>query len=185
MSSSAAKEQHILIQAMVENPLEFSTRLCRLCQECRCAIISNRLTRHTGLSALTLEVTGSWDALARLESALGGLKKREEILLHYSRSQPTIGTSQSMPYVVYVNARYQPDTLTELCVFFNGLDIELQNITYDSFVAPQTNTLMLNATMTLEIPVDTQISWLREQFLDFAEALNLDAMIEPWRPQPF
>lgn len=29
----------------------------------------------------------------------------------------------------------------------------------------------------------TTISWLRDQFLDFADALNLDALIEPWRPQ--
>jgi glycine cleavage system transcriptional repressor len=29
----------------------------------------------------------------------------------------------------------------------------------------------------------SQISWLRDQFLDFSDAMNLDALIEPWRPQ--
>ena len=33
------------------------------------------------------------------------------------------------------------------------------------------------------LPAGIQISWLRDQFLDFADALNLDALIEPWRPQ--
>ena len=27
------------------------------------------------------------------------------------------------------------------------------------------------------------VKMLRDQFLDFADALNLDALIEPWRPQ--
>ena len=36
---------------------------------------------------------------------------------------------------------------------------------------------------TVTLPAGTQISWLRDQFLDFADALNLDALIEPWRPQ--
>ncbi|MDU3957818.1 MAG: glycine cleavage system protein R, partial [Pseudomonas aeruginosa] len=49
--------------------------------------------------------------------------------------------------------------------------------------APHTNTTMLNATITVTLPAGTQISWLRDQFLDFADALNLDALIEPWRPQ--
>ena len=43
--------------------------------------------------------------------------------------------------------------------------------------------LLLNATLTVTLPAGTQISWLRDQFLDFADALNLDALIEPWRPQ--
>ncbi|HBB24353.1 MAG TPA: glycine cleavage system protein R, partial [Pseudomonas sp.] len=48
---------------------------------------------------------------------------------------------------------------------------------------PQTGGTMLNATLTVTLPAGTQISWLRDQFLDFADALNLDALIEPWRPQ--
>lgn len=183
MSNSMPREQHILIQALSDNPLAFTTQLCRLSQECRCAIISSRLTRHSGLSALTLEVKGSWDALARMENGLLQLKKRDAVLLDYTRIQPVDSSTQALPYIVYVSARYQPDTLTELCLFFSNQDIELQNIVYDSFVAPQTNTLMLNATLTLGLPASTPIGWLREQFLDFAEALNLDAMIEPWRPQ--
>ena len=48
---------------------------------------------------------------------------------------------------------------------------------------PQTGGTMLNATFTVTLPAGVQISWLRDQFLDFADALNLDALIEPWRPQ--
>ncbi|MBO6227144.1 MAG: glycine cleavage system protein R, partial [Shewanella sp.] len=55
--------------------------------------------------------------------------------------------------------------------------------TYDTYQAPQTDTTMLNATITVTLLASTQINWLRDQFLDFADSLNLDALIEPWRPQ--
>ena len=51
------------------------------------------------------------------------------------------------------------------------------------FTVLQTGGTMLNATFTVTLPAGVQISWLRDQFLDFADALNLDALIEPWRPQ--
>ncbi len=77
----------------------------------------------------------------------------------------------------------RPDILNELCQFFIDHNIELENLTCDTYQAPHTNTTMLNATITVTLPAGTQISWLRDQFLDFADALNLDALIEPWRPQ--
>lgn len=185
MSSSIPKVQNILIQAMTAQPLMFSSMLCRLCQECRCDIIASRLTRHDGMGALTLEVTGSWDALVRLENALAGLKKNENTLLNHTRISRQQETARELPYMAFVSARYHPDTLTELCLFFSNMRVDLQSIQYDSFTAPQSGTLMLNATLTISVPDDVSISWLREQFLDFADALNLDAMLEPWRPQQF
>ena len=90
---------------------------------------------------------------------------------------------QALPYVVYVSAAYRPDILNELCQFFADHKIEVENLVCDSYLAPQTGGTMLNATITVTLPAGTQISWLRDQFLDFADALNLDALIEPWRPQ--
>jgi glycine cleavage system transcriptional repressor len=78
---------------------------------------------------------------------------------------------------------YRPDILNELCQFFTDHHIELENLTCDTYMAPQTGGTMLNATITVTLPAGTQISWLRDQFLDFADAMNLDALIEPWRPQ--
>ncbi len=90
---------------------------------------------------------------------------------------------QALPYVAYVSAAFRPDILNELCQFFIDHRVELESLTCDTYQAPQTGGTMLNATLTVTLPAGTQISWLRDQFLDFADALNLDALIEPWRPQ--
>ncbi len=38
---------------------------------------------------------------------------------------------------------------------------------------------MFSVHMNVEIPAKTQISTLREEFMDFCDQMNLDAVIEP------
>lgn len=183
MSAPLPREQNVLISALGKNAPALTLLLCRACQDSRCSIISSRLTQHGDYSALVVLAGGSWDALARLESALEVLGNRQDIMLSCTRTSADSPAQPGLPYVVYVSALHQPDTLTELCQFFTDHGITLNNIVYDSYPAPQTGTRMINATITLSLPVNTQISWLRDHFLEFADLLNLDALIEPWRPQ--
>lgn len=183
MSTLPPREQFLVISALGASPMELTSVLCRAAQESRCNVISSRLTRHGEYSALVLQVSGSWDGLARLEAGLSGLAKRHKFSLNVLRSAAATERPNALPYVVYVSAAYRPDILGELCQFFGDHHIELENITCDTYQAPQTGALLLNATITVTLPPGTQISWLRDQFLDFADALNLDALIEPWRPQ--
>lgn len=183
MTTHLPREQHILVSAISKQAPALALVLCKACQDSRCSIISSRLTRHGDHSAFTVQAGGSWDALARLESTLDNLQNRSEFMLSYTRISADSPPQPALPYIVYVSALHQPDTLTELCQFFTDHGITLNNILYDSYPAPQTGTLMLNATITVSLPVNTQISWLRDQFLEFADLLNLDALIEPWRPQ--
>ncbi|VTL97105.1 glycine cleavage system transcriptional repressor [Pseudomonas aeruginosa] len=65
-----------------------------------------------------LQVSGSWDALARLEGSLPTLTKRGDITLSMTRSNAHVTRAQALPYVAYVSAVYRPDILNELCQFF-------------------------------------------------------------------
>ncbi len=183
MSTPNPREQHLLISAMAHNAPALTLLLCRACQDSRCSIISSRLTQHGDHSALILQAGGSWDALARLESALEQINNRHDVSLSWTRCSPDSPTQPALPYIVYVSALHQPDTLPELCQFFTDHGIAMSKIQYDSYLAPQTGALMLTATITVSLPVNTQISWLRDHFLEFSDQLNLDALIEPWRPQ--
>lgn len=183
MSAPLPREQHLLISAIGTDASTLALLLCSACQDSRCSIISSHLTQHGEHSALVIQAGGSWDALARLESALDALNSRHDIMLSQIRTSSSSTTEPALPYIVYVSALHQPDTLAELCQFFCDHGLAVTNIAYDSYPAPQTGARMLNATISISLPVNTQISWLRDQFLDFADQLNLDALIEPWRPQ--
>jgi glycine cleavage system transcriptional repressor len=183
MSTPPVREQLLVISALGPNAMELTKVLCRTSNENRCAVISTRLSRHGETSALVLQISGSWDALARLESSLPALAKKHSFTVNVTRSAAAENRPQALPYVAYVSSAYRPDILNELCQFFIDHNVELESLTCDTYLAPQTGGTMLNATLTVTLPAGTQISWLRDQFLDFSDALNLDALIEPWRPQ--
>ncbi|NQD80591.1 glycine cleavage system protein R [Pseudomonas seleniipraecipitans] len=183
MSTPPVREQFLVISALGTNAMELTNVLCRASHENRCAVISTRLSRHGEFSALVLQISGNWDALARLEAGLPALSKKHEFTANVIRSGASEVRPQALPYVAYVSSVYRPDILNELCQFFLDHRVELEALTCDTYQAPQTGGTMLNATLTVTLPAGTQISWLRDQFLDFADALNLDALIEPWRPQ--
>ena len=75
MSTPTVREQFLVISALGANPMELTNVLCRASHENRCAVVTSRLTRHGECSALVLQISGTWDALARLETGLPGLAK--------------------------------------------------------------------------------------------------------------
>jgi len=183
MSTPTVREQFLVISAMGRNPMDLTNVLCRAAHDSRCSVVTSRLTRHGEFSALVLQVSGNWDALARLETGLASLSKKHDFTASVVRSATLESRPQALPYVAYVSSAYRSDIINELCQFFIDHNVELENLTCDTYQAPQTGGTMLNATFTVTLPAGVQISWLRDQFLDFADALNLDALIEPWRPQ--
>ena len=57
--------------------------------------------------------------------------------------------------------------------------IEIGEVTTRSYPAAHTGTPMFSVQMFVNIPASLHISRLREEFMDFCDQLNLDAIIEP------
>ena len=149
MSTPTVREQFLVISALGANPMELTNVLCRASHENRCAVVTSRLTRHGECSALVLEVTGSWDALARLEAGLPALAKKHAFSVNVVRSAALETRPQALPYVAYVSSAYRSDIINELCQFFMDHNVELENLTCDTYQTPQTDGTMLNAARRL------------------------------------
>eukprot|EP01034_Spumella_vulgaris_P006281 gene6281-7999_t len=118
MSTPTVREQFLVISALGANPMELTNVLCRASHENRCAVVASRLTRHGGCSALVLQISGTWDALARLETGLPGLAKKHDFTVNVVRSAALENRPQALPYVAYVSSAYRSDIVNELCQFF-------------------------------------------------------------------
>jgi peroxiredoxin len=138
MSTPTVREQFLVISALGANPMELTNVLCRASHENRCAVVTSRLTRHGECSALVLQISGSWDALARLETGLPGLAKKHDFTVNVVRSAALENRPQALPYVAYVSSAYRSDIVNELCQFFIDHNVELENLTCDTYQAPQT-----------------------------------------------
>lgn len=136
MSTPTVREQFLVISALGANPMELTNVLCRASHENRCAVVTSRLTRHGECSALVLQISGSWDALARLEAGLPTLAKKHDFTVNVVRSAALENRPQALPYVAYVSSAYRSDIVNELCQFFIDHNVELENLTFDTYQAP-------------------------------------------------
>jgi glycine cleavage system transcriptional repressor len=73
----------------------------------------------------------------------------------------------------------QPGIVHNLARFFSQRQINIQEMITSSYPAPHSGTAMFSVHMNVDIPAKTQISTLREEFMDFCDQMNLDAVIEP------
>lgn len=144
-----------------------------------CNIMDSRMTVLGGEFAVLLLVAGKWNALAKLENALGTLKDELNLYLQTKRTEASHYPDSLLPYHVEVIAIDHPGIVYQIASFFSAREINIRELVTNSYPAPHTGTHMFSLDMTVDIPADIRISNLREDFLEFCDDLNMDAVLEP------
>ena len=67
----------------------------------------------------------------------------------------------------------------QVAEFFSSRGINIHDMQTTCHPAAHTGTPMFSLSMTIEVPGKTHITSLREQFIEFADRMNLDAIMEP------
>ena len=174
-------ENYLLINAFATHPESPLHSVSRRIVESGCNLVDARLaTVGRDVSVLALAL-GSWDAIAKLESALARLERDESMRLHYYRTGPKPMQSNLLPYVVEVVAADKPGILFQLADFFDRQGISIENLHSARYRAMQTGADMFSAQITIGIPADMHIATLRDDFLEFCDHLNLDAIMDPMK----
>ncbi len=154
---------------------ELSQAIC----DAACSIEDSRMTVLGGEFAIVMLVAGKWSSIAKLEQALPTLESRLSLTLQSRRTEPRVLDNSAVPYSVEVIALDNPGIVAQLAGFFSQRGINIHDLYTGSYAAAHTGTRMFSMNMTIEVPADTHISTLREQFLEFCDSLNLDAVMEP------
>ena len=143
-------------------------------------IEESHMARLGGEFAVIMMVSGSWDNVAKLENSLPSLSKKLDLTTTIKHtSQRT--SSPALAYSVNVVALDNPGIVHEIAQYFSQQNINIDDLQTGTYSAPHTGTQMFNLTMTIRLAADTHIASLREEFMDFCDDLNLDAIIEPMR----
>ncbi|MGD8964940.1 MAG: glycine cleavage system protein R, partial [Gammaproteobacteria bacterium] len=58
-------------------------------------------------------------------------------------------------------------------------EIDIAELNTRSYAAAHTGAPMFSVQMTINVPGELQIAALRDEFMDFCDQLNLDAIMEP------
>ncbi len=153
--------------------------LSRIVADCECSIEDSRMTALGQEFALLMLVKGSWSALARLDTALERAEKRFELTLTVKRTGELEPQEDLLPYLVEVVTLNRPAVVHNLALFFADREISIEELASHSYSAAQTGARMFSVSMTIGIPANTPLAPLRDEFFDFCDQLNLDAVLEP------
>lgn len=155
--------------------------LTRTIKDAKCTILESRMTELSKEFAGHLLVEGNWNHIVRLENALEGLANRFGLKIQMQRAQELEETEvdNALPYAVDIFATDQINNIHELSAFLVSRNIDIMDLSTSRYPAPFTGSPMFLAHLIVKIPAGTRIVSLRDEFLDFCDQLNLDAILEP------
>jgi glycine cleavage system transcriptional repressor len=172
-------KQFLVVSALGRDKPGIVDNLTAPVTELGCNIVDSRMTVLGGEFAILMMVEGNWSAIAKLEAQLPTFGKRLDLTIISRRTEERADDSGGLPYMVNVVALDHPGIVNQLAGFFSARNINIEDLFTESYRAAHTGTPMFSATITVNIPSTMQISRLRDEFLDFCDALNLDAVLEP------
>ena len=114
-----------------------------------------------------------------VENILSELEAQLEMTIIAKRTSERESARSMVPYGVEVVSMDHPGIVNSLAGFFADREINIEDMVTSSYAAPHTGTPMFSVHMTVGIPSDMHIAGLREEFMDYCDSLNLDAVLEP------
>lgn len=174
-------ENHLLINAYTTHPESPLLAVSRRVADSGCNLAESRLSTVGRDVSMTALATGSWDAVAKLETMLGKLEREDGLKLVWYRTGSKPQQSNLLPYVVEVIAADKPGILYQLAEFFTAQGITVESLHSTRYRAMQTGADMFSAQLTIGVPAEMHIATLRDDFLELCDHLNLDAILDPMK----
>jgi len=170
---------YLVISALGEDRPGIVDRLSKVVLDGGCNIEDSRMTVLGGEFAVMLLISGQWNSIAKVENSLERVGAELSLTVTAKRTEGRRSRRNLMPYAVDVVSLDHPGIVYNLAHFFSSRDINIEDMTTNSYAAAHTGAPMFAVRLVVDIPADLQIAALRDEFLDFCDELNVDAVIEP------
>lgn len=180
MSKSETTPNFLVISSIGTDQPGIVNEIAKACSSNQCNIIDSRMTVLGGEFAVIMMVSGNWDAIGKLESTLPALSKKLNLTTTIKHTNAR-SSAPALAYSVNVVALDNPGIVHDIAQYFSQQNINIDDLQTGTYSAPHTGTQMFNLMMTIRLSADTHIASLREEFMEFCDELNLDAIIEPLR----
>ena len=153
--------------------------LCEVISEAGGEIRDARMTVLGSSFGALLLVEGNWHTTSKVRGALERMSKRTGCEVSISETPPRAGPSPAAPYHVEAVALERENLALALVSFFARRELPVAEVHARRYNAPSTGAAMLAVRIEVHVPRDVGIALLREEFHDFCDKNNLDAVIEP------
>jgi glycine cleavage system transcriptional repressor len=171
----------LAITLLGSNQINFIGEILPVVRDCNCNIIEIR-SSHLGQSAAAyLLIQGNWNQIAKFENTLENIQKRLEIKINTLRpdQKEKDKGKDFLPYSLETISLDNESVVESITSFMFDRDISIEEITGSSYQAPYIQTSVFSTKLVILVPSQLPLLSLREEFLDFCDQLNIDAILEP------
>lgn len=157
----------------------FVVELTAACRDCQCNIMEARASTLGNQATVYMLVDGNWNHIAKLENILDTLAQKNGLMVHYKRAESNSDEVSGLPYSVDLFAKDELGAMTEPVQFFTERQILILDLACSTYPATHTNVTLLSAHLVVAIPTEQRVISLRDEFLEFCDQFNFDAIFEP------
>jgi glycine cleavage system transcriptional repressor len=172
-------KQHIAISAIGPDRTGLVHDLTQVISDCGGNISESRMASLGSEFAMVLLVSGNWHSLAKLETEMAKLADSAGLTLHLRRTEPRTSRTDLLPYSIDAVCLDQTGIVSSLSGFCSRRGIDIAEVATRSYPAAHTGALMFSVQMVVNVPARLHLAHLREEFMEFCDSLNLDAILEP------
>jgi glycine cleavage system transcriptional repressor len=172
-------KQHLAVSAIGSDRTGMVHDLTRVVADCGGSISESRMAALGNEFAMLLLVSGNWHSLAKLEGELAKLASDTGLSLHLRRTEPKAPRTEMVPYSIDAVCLDQSGIVAGLSGFFASRGIDIAEVSTRTYPAAHTGAQMFAVQLIVNVPKRVVVSQLREEFMDFCDSLNLDAILEP------
>jgi glycine cleavage system transcriptional repressor len=169
----------LVISAVGHDSADIVESLTRVILDCGGNIQESRISALASEIAMILLVTGNWHTMNRLDHELKRFGEQNSVAIHVRRTEPRQQEKELLPYAVDVVGLDQPGIVNSLSGFFGARKVGIGDVNTRTYSAAGTGTPMCSVQMLINVPASIHLSGLREEFMEFCDRLNVDAILEP------
>jgi len=172
-------KQFIAISAIGGDRIGLVYDLAKVVADCGGSISESRMTALGNEFAMLLLVAGNWHSIARIETELAKLAEASGMTVQVRRTAERPAREDMVPYSVDVVCIDQAGIVSGLSGFFAARGIDIGELSTRNYSAAHTGAQMFSVYMIVNVPARIHVGALREEFMDFCDEMNLDAILEP------
>ncbi len=146
---------------------------------CRCNVVEFRNSQFPNTSAAYLLIEGNWNHIAKLESLLENLQAKLGVQFRTMRPESNSPPREVIPYSLETVSLYRDEVIHEIISFLINHNIGIEEISASRYLAHYCQNPVFSTRFIVAIPSEIHLLSFREEFLDFCDNLNLDAILEP------
>lgn len=169
---------HLVISAIAPNQPGIAHQITSLVTKCGCNIVESKMKAMGNTFSLVLMAEGEWNAIAKLEHILPQKAPAMGMTTMMQRAEKADNT-KALPYRVKIIALDNPGITKEITNFFAEQQINIQEMSCNTYPAPQTGAMIGTIKLTVGLPVNISVSNIRDKFNDFCAKTNLDGTMDP------